>query len=59
MGTNSYNSLFQDNKKLKQCTQWFIRRGILQQFNFAREMEQGGDLEITPENRWIIEPIAA
>jgi hypothetical protein len=36
-GTDSYNDLLQDNKKLKHCTQWFIRRGILQQFNLPKK----------------------
>ena len=58
-GTDSYNNLLQDNKKLKLCTRWFIYKGILHQFNLAREIEQeqDRDQEATPNTITINEPI--
>jgi len=51
--TDSYTELLQTPAGLRACAQWVIQRGMLQQFNFAREMvieEENGLQLVTPDD---------
>jgi hypothetical protein len=51
-GTDSYTQLLQTPTGLKACAQWVIRRGMLHQFDFARNMameEDNGIQLVVPE----------
>ena len=42
-GTEDYTTMLQTTQGIAACTKWALHMGILQQFNFARDMAKDGE----------------